>query len=586
VASKPGVEVVKLVDSLFSLVGIPLYSAAGVVAGDRILVSALAEGARNVYVLDGGRLVKLNREPVYIVAEPPHGAERVVIGRDVARGRELIALYTVKVDEPGVEEPLAEGLEPTRILGLVDKGDRVYVTGVAGQGIGVFEAEPGGRARLLGYIPGIGALTDASEGLGVGLLFKPTGRITLLTMDLSTGEAREHDLGGSVTQARIVEGRVVAAVEYAREARLVEFDPGSGEARPLQLPHGDLEEYSPTAFNYVAQLPSGEIVAVARKHGRSRVFVDGRLVPAPEGVHGAAYRWRSGLAVAHTSLREPMRIVYLAGGEWEAVVEPAVPGEVREALGGVGFHWVESFDGEKVPTFTLESGLAGKPGPTVVLVHGGPFSEYLDAWNIFAVAIALAGYHVVMPNYRGSTGYGEEWRNKIIGDPCGAELEDIVASARWAREAGLAEYSVIMGYSYGGYATMCALTRKPGVFRAGVAGASVVDWEEMYELSDPAFKMFIELLFGGADRGKWRERSPIEYVDGLRDPLCIVHPQNDTRTPLKPVLHFMERAVEKGKRFEAHIAPDMGHAINTVDDVIKILLPAVLFLDAVRRGRA
>ena len=111
----------------------------------------------------------------------------------------------------------------------------------------------------------------------------------------------------------------------------------------------------------------------------------------------------------------------------------------------------------------------------------------------------------------------------------------------------------------------------------------MVDWEEMYELSDPLFRYFIELLFGGKDREKWRERSPIHYVDNLQEPLCIIHPQNDSRTPLKPVLRFMEKALEKGKTYEAHIAPDMGHAVNTVDDAIKLLLPAILFLERIRR---
>jgi dipeptidyl aminopeptidase/acylaminoacyl peptidase len=216
-------------------------------------------------------------------------------------------------------------------------------------------------------------------------------------------------------------------------------------------------------------------------------------------------------------------------------------------------------------------------------VHGGPFAEDTDSWSIFASALAVSGFHVIMPNYRGSTGYGEEWRAKIIGDPCGAEMEDIASAARWALDKGLASRVYIMGYSYGGYMTMCSLVKKPGLYKAGVAGASVVDWEMMYELSDAAFKQFIDVIFAGR-RDLWRERSPVNFVENLRDPLCIIHPQNDSRTPLKPVLRFMERALELGKSFEAHIAPDIGHAINTVDDVIKILLPAILFLKRVDEG--
>jgi dipeptidyl aminopeptidase/acylaminoacyl peptidase len=115
------------------------------------------------------------------------------------------------------------------------------------------------------------------------------------------------------------------------------------------------------------------------------------------------------------------------------------------------------------------------------------------------------------------------------------------------------------------------------MFKAGVAGASVTDWEMMYELSDHVFKKFIEMIFAGR-RDLWRERSPITYVDNIREPIAILHPQNDSRTPLKPVLKFIEKLLESGKRFEAHILPDMGHSINKVEDIMKILWPAVEFL--------
>ncbi len=373
------------------------------------------------------------------------------------------------------------------------------------------------------------------------------------------------------------DGTIVYSLVGARRASLKTLDPSNMSSSPLKLEGGDLDSFQPSAFNYIGFTPKGELVAVARKHGRSRVFLDGSEVPAPTGLHGAAYMWRGRLVVTHTSLATPMRIVELDGEGYRVVLEGRKPWWLGEALRGSELRWVESFDGEKVPTYVLLSGRAPLPGPTVVLVHGGPFAEDADSWRILAAGMALAGFHVVMPNYRGSTGYGDEWRLKIVGDPCGGELEDVVAAARWALDSGIASRVYIAGYSYGGYMTMCALTRKPGTFRAGVAGASVVDWEEMYGLSDAVFRQFIDLLFAGR-RELWRERSPINYVDEIREPLCIVHPQNDSRTPLKPVLRFMQIAAEKGKTFEAYIAPDMGHVINTVEDAIKILWPAIQFL--------
>ena len=578
-------ELKRVLPQIIELVNIPLYGARGVLDGGKLLVSALLEGEASVYVYDGKGLTKLSREPVSMVAEPPYGAGRVVIGRDVAKGRELHALYMINVSRPLEEEPLSKDLQPMRVLSIVDKGSEVFVTGVAPDGIKVFAAKPGGGAREVATVPGLGLLTDVGKGHGVGMLFTPSGRTSLLTLDLSTGEVGVKDMGGSVLNARFApDGHAVIAVEGPDSVKLVKASPPDWSPEPLELPGRELSEYGPTGVNYMGYTPQGELIVVARKHGRSEVFVDGSRIEAPKGIHSATYRLGPDFVITHTSLSTPSRIIRVRSGEgWETILAADLPGGVKEAIGDSGMEWVRAPDGERVPTFYLGSRRAPRPGPTAVLVHGGPFSEYLDAWNVFAAALAISGFHVVMPNYRGSTGYGEGWRLKIIGDPCGAEMEDIIAAAEWARASGMADRTYIMGYSYGGYATMCALTKHPGKFAAGVAGASVVDWEEMYELSDPAFRAFIELLLG-KDRGKWRERSPINYIDNMRDPLCIVHPQNDSRTPLQPILRFMREALEKGKSFEAHIAPDMGHAVNTAEDIVKILLPAVTFLLRQRLG--
>lgn len=123
-----------------------------------------------------------------------------------------------------------------------------------------------------------------------------------------------------------------------------------------------------------------------------------------------------------------------------------------------------------------------------------------------------------------------------------------------------------------------AMGKHPGLWKCGIAGAGIADWEEMYRLSDAVFKKAIEVLFDGKHE-LFRERSPITYVRNVKNPLCIIHPQNDTRTPLKPVLKYINSLLEFGKTFEAHIVPDMGHRILNMDDAIKILLPALLFLE-------
>lgn len=568
-------EYARILDEIIGLLNIEMYSSVGVGSGDKLVLMGLKEGAVNSYSFDGSELVKLNKEPISGIARVPYGADKIVFIRDVSHGKEQHLIYTVDLDEPGNEKPL-EGMEPMRVLGVVYDDHRIVYSASTVAENAIFMAE--NDVKMISTLPGFAMVSDIHDkyAVGVGLLEPATGRFQAFVANLDTGgiDVYKNMDGNALTARFSPEGWVLIAIEGSTKAKLLRLNRRTMEAEPLELPGKDLDQFEPRSYNYIGFLPDGELVVVGRKNGRTKVFVDGYAINVPEGTHGGVYRWKNRLVLTHTSLRNPARIIDVDG---EVVLSGKVPDYIQEALGSSGFHLVESFDGSKVPTYTVESKRAGKPGPTILLVHGGPFSEDADVWDFFTASLALAGYNVVKPNYRGSTGYGDQWRMKIIGDPCGGELEDIISVAKWSLLQGIANTLYVMGYSYGGYMTMCALTKYPGMFKAGVAGASVVDWRQMYELSDAAFKSFIQMLFGGK-MNLLEERSPITYIDNLSDLLMIVHPQNDSRTPLKPVLHFMEQAVDKGKTFEAYIAPDMGHAIMKVDDILKILYPGILFL--------
>ncbi len=578
----------RLLEELLDLVDAGTIVPLGVAADETLVATGLRSGESGVFQVTSGGLVKLNREPLLAAFEPRAEFDIVPAARDVSKGAEQSVVVLLRVGRPGEEEVVKE-LEPLRIFNVVvNDGGRLAVSGATMDAVGVWIVEPGRSARLAVKAQGLVVATSASRGLLAGtILLDPSSAFQKgFVADPETGELRVFDAGeaSSVVLPRVAEdGGIVFAALRSDSASLYRLDPDGMKVEPLELEGKDLERFSPREISFI-DVRGGHIAVVASRDYRSKAFLDGYEVELPEGFIYSAPIWRGGLAVGRSSLVEPPEIVEAAPGRKpKRVAAVARPWWLPEALAGRELVWIESFDGEKVPTLVIYSGRAPKPGPTVVLVHGGPFAAYYDQWSIMAASLAAAGFHVVMPNYRGSTGMGEEWRLKIVGDPCGGELEDIAAAARWARESGLASSLYIAGYSYGGYMTLCALTRKPGVFKAGVAGASVADWEEMYELSDAAFKYFIEYLFAGR-RELWKERSPITHIDNMRDPLCIIHPQNDSRTPLKPVLRFMREAGEKGKTFEAHIAPDMGHAINTAREAVKIIWPLLEFLVEKEKG--
>ncbi len=573
-------EIASIVEDLVKL---PRFAVVAQLKDGRLLLYGMKGRAASLYALDpdSKSIEELVEPGIYTYASKTYGASRIIVGRDISKGAEKIMLYLVDPSKPKEEKAITE-MKAARILGVADDGETIAFVLATDKEVAVY-AHRRDELWKVGQLPGVGWVTHVKGDLivGAGMLAGNPSTMELFIANTSTGELRIYTpKEGATSRAPVITSKGVLFQSNFEKGmfRLYLFNPETDELQEYKAPSRELEEFKPVEYTYYHEAPTGEVVVIAEKEARTRIFVDGKKVEGPDGTYSTALLIDGKIYATFSSLKKPTRILMIKGSNTiTEVYAPHEPEWLTKRLGEVKHVYVTSFDGLKIPTLVLEN-TSTKPGPAVVLVHGGPFSNYSDSFNLFAAALAGLGLHVVMPNYRGSTGYGEEFRQLIIGDPCGGELEDIVAAAKWAKDKGLADRLIVMGYSYGGYMTLCALTRKPGVFDCGVAGAAVADWEEMYELSDAAFKKFIEIITGGK-RELWSERSPINYVENIEKPLCIIQPQNDTRTPLKPILRLMYRLLETGKAFEAHITPDMGHVIYTVEDAEKILLPALLFIN-------
>ena len=567
---------------LEQLVKVPMISVAGFTHG-RIVYVSNVEGELSLWSMSPveKKPLRLTREPIHGLARPTPKSKYVVFTRDVTRGMELQKPFIVSV-EGGVEELLAD-TPPMRFFGMVWDGERLVFSAASATGMGLYLARKGSYEKLMD-IDTIMFPTDIDGDIvvGAGLLHKNPKSQELFFYDLSSNEYKVYTpREGSVNKNPMIrEGKILFESNYSGGNKLYVYDMGEDKLYKPEFKYHDYYEYNPTEHLVYDWLEDGGIWVVAKKNGRTKAFINGKAVASPPGTLGYLAVSNGKAYYSASSLTSPPKIyeVDLEKNEYHVILDNPLPKEVEERLGKTRFETIESSDGVKVPTYIVEA-RGEKPGPTIVYVHGGPWSEVYDSWNVLINGLSIMGYHVVAPNFRGSTGYGEEYRLMDIGDPGGGDLEDVASAAKWAKEKGLASKIAVMGYSYGGYMTYLALGKKPELWDAGVAGAGIVDWVEMYGLSDALFKKFIETLFNGYNEELMRERSPITYVDNVRAPLCIIHPQNDTRTPLKPILRYIEKLLEKKNTFEVHVIPDMGHMVKTVDDIVKILLPAILFLD-------
>ena len=230
--------------------------------------------------------------------------------------------------------------------------------------------------------------------------------------------------------------------------------------------------------------------------------------------------------------------------------------------------------GQEVHGFVVTPDESGGPFPIVMFVHGGPTWLDLDRWQPEVQAYVDAGFAVGLVNYRGSIGYGREWRDALIGDIGGPELEDVNAGLRDLVDRGIADptRAVIAGYSWGGYVTLLELGKHPGLWICGVAGVPVGDYEDGYEELSPLLQEYDRALLGGHEPKDvpelMRERNPINYTDEVRVPVLFLIGRNDSRCPYRQAMAYVEKLAEREHPHEVYVY-ETGHSSFEVEERVR-----------------
>ncbi len=213
------------------------------------------------------------------------------------------------------------------------------------------------------------------------------------------------------------------------------------------------------------------------------------------------------------------------------------------------------------------------PLPTLFLVHGGPQAHDRDAFSARVQAWVDHGFAVALVNYRGSSGYGREWRDALERSPGLTELEDILAVREHLVAGGLARPQpiVLSGGSWGGYLTLLGLGTQPEAWDLGIAIVPVADSVAEYEDEMEPLKAYDRALFGGSPAERpdfYRERSPITYVERVRVPVLILAGRNDPRCPIRQIENYLRRLQELGKPNEFYEFA-AGHSSLVIDEQIR-----------------
>jgi dipeptidyl aminopeptidase/acylaminoacyl peptidase len=237
-------------------------------------------------------------------------------------------------------------------------------------------------------------------------------------------------------------------------------------------------------------------------------------------------------------------------------------------------------DGKEVEgILTLPPEEAGRkaPYPLVVNPHGGPHSRWALGFDFTALVLADNGYAVFQPNFRGSSGYGQEFIDADRFDLGGGDMNDILSGLDDLVRQGVADRGrlFVYGVSYGGFMTSW-LVGQTDRFKAAVAQNAVTDLDMMWDLSD--LPSWTEWEFGGRPwevPERIRKHSPVAYADKVKTPTLILHSRDDRRCPLPMGRAFYQALRANKVPTEMVIYPGEGHGIRQPrhrEDVLRRVL--------------
>jgi dipeptidyl aminopeptidase/acylaminoacyl peptidase len=304
-------------------------------------------------------------------------------------------------------------------------------------------------------------------------------------------------------------------------------------------------------------------------------------VPAPAWASDS-----SAVALTISGAQAPGDVLFAELGERRAVRQlthsvraldpdrPAVP-ELHRVPGSAG----------EIPCLVYRPPAGDAPGDlagsAVLVVHGGPESQARQGFNTYVQVLAAAGHTVLVPNVRGSTGYGKSWYS---ADDVRRRLDsvaDLASLHAYLPQLGLDQgRAALWGGSYGGYMVLAGLAFQPGLWAAGVDIVGIASLVTFLENTSAYRRAYREREYGtlARDREFLHSVSPLTRIDDIRAPLFIIHGANDPRVPLSEAEQIHEAMTSRGRECELHVYPDEGHGLARRANRLDVVPKALAFL--------
>tara|TARA_R110001592_G_scaffold363393_2_gene687374 strand:+ start:34129 stop:36090 length:1962 start_codon:yes stop_codon:yes gene_type:complete len=343
------------------------------------------------------------------------------------------------------------------------------------------------------------------------------------------------------------DGRILARVMKGGVSSLVMFDPQSSSSQALELGSAAIYDFLPA---------------------EDRLFV----INAPSD---------SPPALLETTLGGALRTVIRTSGN---------PGLARDWIPGYRLVSFPTSDGAEAhgiylpPANPAVNAPAGTAPPLLVLVHGGPTSVSNPSYNTGILYWTSRGFAILNLNYRGSTGFGREYRRALYGQWGIADVEDAVAGASWLAQQGLADPNrlIITGGSAGGYTALAAHAFHD-VFAAGASHYGISDLEALARDTHKFESRYMDQLIGPypEQRDVYLARSPIHHLAGFNAPLLLLQGLDDPVVPPNQSEMIFEALKSRGVATAYLAFEGESHGFRKAENQIRALEAELYFYSRV-----
>lgn len=453
--------------------------------------------------------------------------------------------------------------------------------------------------------PAPAAVVDVSaDGSRALLLREAASGKELVEIDLATGTARQlvpapGEIAMIQAAAYTPDGaRVYVARDRGPDAyTLFLLDLATGATLAEHTPPGT------ASISAVVPSPTGDRVAVrvdSGSHSSVRMLDATTLAPrfdvaSPLGtvtlgttteivLPMAAGTWQDDgshfvLTVSAPSVPDDVFLGDAATGALSPLVGGASSGPVVAFEGAVDE--VIAFDGHAIPVhlYLPADREPGRRLPTIVFFHGGPDQHSYLSWGRFISVLGAAGFAVVEPNVRGSSGFGRAWETADDMERRVDVLRDVESVNQWLRSQPWVDPDrlVIEGASYGGYLVLLVLTREHTLWRAGIDLCGPSDLIGFVG-TEPNGRYRAEFGVPAENVELFHDLSPIHHAAAISTPLFIYQGENDPRVNRGESDRMVAALRERGLPVEYMVGANEGHTLDRRENQIEYLTRVLAFL--------